>query len=86
MSQPTSSRSGKLLIVILVVAALGVGAAYWWMQGADRGNGPLRLYGNVDIREVQLAFRQPGRLAEMAFDAGDAVRAGARMAALVAQP
>lgn len=86
MSQPTSSRSGKLLIVILVVAALGVGAAYWWMQGANRDNGPLRLYGNVDIREVQLAFRQPGRLAEMAFDEGDAVSAGARMAALDAQP
>jgi HlyD family secretion protein len=46
----------------------------------------LRLYGNVDIREVQLAFRQPGRVMQMAFDEGDAVSAGARLAALDAQP
>jgi HlyD family secretion protein len=46
----------------------------------------LRLYGNVDIREVQLAFRQPGRVTQMAFDEGDAVAAGARMASLDAQP
>ncbi len=86
MSKITSSRAAKPAIVIVAVLALGLGAAYLWMQRADRHTGPLRLYGNVDIREVQLAFRQPGRVAEMAFDEGDAVSAGARMAVLDAQP
>ena len=86
MSKITSSGAAKLAIVIVAVLALGFGAAFFWMQRGDRDTGPLRLYGNVDIREVLLAFRQPGRVAEMAFDEGDAVSAGARMAVLDAQP
>src|SRR3546814_15210402 len=39
-----------------------------------------------DLREVQLAFRQPGRVAEMAIQEGDVVTAGTRMALLDAQP
>ena len=68
----------------LVIVAGGIG--FLWVQRADQDDGLLRLYGNVDIREVQLAFRQPGRVAQMAFDEGDAVGAGARLAALDAQP
>jgi len=85
MSKIASSRAVKLAIVLALVA-LGLGAAFLWTQRAGRSAGPLRLYGNVDIREVQLAFRQPGRVADLAFDEGDVVTAGARMAALDAQP
>ncbi len=80
------SRLVKRLMVLALAALLAVGAALWWTQRAAQDDGVLRLYGNVDIRELQLAFRQPGRVAEMAFDEGDAVTAGARMAALDAQP
>ncbi len=75
----------SLLVVAAVVLVAGV-VAYAWMQHRGDDDGPLRLYGNVDIREVQLAFRQPGRVAQMAFDEGDAVSAGIRMAAIDAQP
>ena len=44
------------------------------------------LYGNVDIRDVELAFRQPGRVQSMAVDEGDAVEAGQLLASLDAQP
>ncbi len=80
------SRAATLTIAIVAVFALGLGAAFLWVQHTEKDTGLLRLYGNVDIREVQLAFRQPGRVAEMAFDEGDAVSAGARLAALDAQP
>jgi HlyD family secretion protein len=40
------------------------------------------LYGNVDIRQVELGFRLAGRLKSMAFDEGQQVRAGAVMAML----
>lgn len=86
MSKIASSRAAKLAIIMMVAFALGLGAAFLWMQRADRGIDPLRLYGNVDIREVQLAFRQPGRVAQMLFDEGDAVSVDARMAVLDAQP
>ncbi len=80
------SSTRKRVIVIAAVAIVALGAGWWWMQRVDRDAGPLLLYGNVDIREVQLAFRQPGRVAQMAFDEGDAVDKGVRMAALDAQP
>ena len=65
----------KLLLLIVVILALGAGA-WAWNRHQDRGqalsNG-LTLYGNVDIRRVSLGFRVPGRLAEMAFEEGDAL-------------
>ena len=75
-----------LAIAAVAVVLVAVGAGLWWQQRTGSQDGVLRLYGNVDIREVQLAFRQPGRVARMAFDEGDAVTAGARMAVLDAEP
>lgn len=85
MKAGTSIRAGKPALVLLGLLALGL-AAVLWARSAEQHDGPLRLYGNVDIREVQLAFRQPGRLAEMIFEEGDAVSAGTRMALLDPQP
>ena len=84
ISDPSASTKRAIAIGVVVIAASGIG--YAWMQRAGGEDGLLRLYGNVDIREVQLAFRQPGRVAEMTFDEGEAVSAGTRMAALDAQP
>lgn len=85
MKAGTSIRAGKPALVLLGLLALGL-AAVLWARSAEQHDGPLHLYGNVDIREVQLAFRQPGRLAEMIFEEGDAVSAGTRMALLDPQP
>ena len=73
----------KQRIAILAVMLALIGGYLWW-QGRP-ADGSI-LYGNVDIREVQLAFRQPGRVTQMAFDEGDSVTAGARLATLDAQP
>ncbi|MFA5521934.1 MAG: secretion protein HlyD [Castellaniella sp.] len=80
-------RSGRFLSVVIAILALAFGGAvtFWLSQDHDREDS-LILYGNVDIREVQLAFRQPGRVAQMAFDEGDTVSAGDQMAMLDAQP
>ncbi len=78
--------TAKRAIAVAFAATVAVGAGWLWLQRAGNEGDVLRLYGNVDIREVQLAFRQPGRVAQMAFDEGDQVTAGARMAALDAQP
>src|SRR5690606_25502962 len=44
--------------------------------------GPLTLYGNVDIREVNLGFRVSGRLESMSREEGDGVAAGEPLAQL----
>lgn len=77
----------RVIVIAAIAIAIAVaGAGLLWLQRTGDADAPLRLYGNVDIREVQLAFRQPGRVAHMMFDEGDAVAAGARMASLDPQP
>lgn len=84
ISGPSSVVKRAIVIAVVVIVAGVIG--FLWMQRTAHDDSLLRLYGNVDIREVQLAFRQPGRVAQMAFDEGDAVTSGTRMAALDAQP
>jgi len=73
-------------VVVIIAIALAAVAGYRWFYSEQGEQGPFRMYGNVDIREVELAFRQPGRLAMTKFDEGAAVKAGALMAELDAQP
>src|SRR5690606_41966966 len=74
----------RIPIVLLVLVVLGGGA---WYLYSDRGeSGPLTLHGNVDIREVDLGFRVPGRLAAMHHEEGDRVSAGQLLAELDDQP
>lgn len=80
---PVAARRALVVVAVIVMAA---GAGLLWMQRAGNDADPLRLYGNVDIREVQLAFRQPGRVSAMMFDEGDVVTQGMRMATLDAGP
>jgi HlyD family secretion protein len=80
------SRAALIRLVLLLVVATAA-AAWWfdaprrlgWVQPAPSG---LTLYGNVDIRQVQLGFRVNGRLAELQVDEGDAVKAGQSIARL----
>lgn len=75
----------RRVAITVVIVVLGGALAFWLSRDHGKSDS-LRLYGNVDIREVQLAFRQPGRVMRMAFDEGDVVRAGERLATLDAQP
>jgi len=79
------AKKARWVVIAVVILALGGALAFWLSRDHGKEN-TLRLYGNVDIREVQLAFRQPGRVLQMAFDEGDAVRASERLAVLDAQP
>lgn len=84
----SSQSSGKMRRIIPVLILIGaIGLLSWWFLLRDQDDDNiLRLYGNVDIREVELAFRQPGRLNLMMFDEGDEVTAGQIMAQLDAEP
>ena len=73
-------------IVIGVGTALGAAAVLgvWGCRGREHGQNPL--YGNVDIREVNLAFRVGGRVADIRVDEGSAVHAGDLIASLDSEP
>ncbi len=82
----------RLRIVIAIVALAVAGGAAWYGGLLDRfGLGHderqgLTLYGNVDIRQVELGFRVSGRLAEMRVEEGDTVKAGDIIAVLDRKP
>lgn len=64
------------LLVVLVVALLAGGAAvalHFFTGRNQGGENDLILYGNVEIREVQLAFEDSGRILHIAVDEGGKV-------------
>ncbi|CAM3815955.1 efflux RND transporter periplasmic adaptor subunit [Bordetella tumulicola] len=72
----------KTLIVVVVVVVLAVvGGAWWYFRDTD-ANGKLSLHGNVDIRQISLAFDGSGRVVELHADEGDRVKAGAVLGVL----
>ncbi len=72
----------KLLIIGVLAIALLIGGLLWWTnRDTDVATG-LTLYGNVDIRQVSLAFDGSGRVAELRAEEGDKVQAGAVLALL----
>ncbi|MBQ0721424.1 MAG: efflux RND transporter periplasmic adaptor subunit [Gammaproteobacteria bacterium] len=74
----------KIAIFIALIVVAGLGSGYWWNL-AHRASTPtnsLVLYGNVDIREVRLAFNGSEHVSEILVDEGDLVQAGQLLARL----
>ena len=71
----------RIAIVALLLTLIG---GYLWWQGRP-ADGSI-LYGNVDIRDVNLAFRVGGRVSEVLVDEGDKVTAGQLLARLDPAP
>ncbi|MDP3459922.1 MAG: secretion protein HlyD [Hyphomonas sp.] len=77
------------IVAAVLVAALVLGRFVVWprLNSAGSGaDGALVLYGNVDIRQVELAFRVSGRLDVVNFEEGDTVSAGDVIAVLDIAP
>lgn len=62
----------KIFAVLGLAAALGAGG-YWYYENHQQ-SGELKLYGNVDIRQVELAFLWPERIKEVLVEEGDVVK------------
>ncbi len=76
----------KKLPIILLLLAAGAATVWHFRSKFATASAPLALYGNVDIRGVDLGFRVSGRLVEVLKDEGDAVVAGDLLARLDSQP
>ncbi len=69
-----------LALAVGVVVAASLGA--WWYAGRHHGPADIVLYGNVDLREVDLAFNDSGRIDTVAVQEGDRVHPGEALARL----
>ena len=71
----------KFWIPALIVVVAAAGSIWWLMQrrGAER---ELVLYGNIDLRQVQLAFNNSERIAAVLVQEGDHIKQGQLLARL----
>ncbi|MBK1881444.1 secretion protein HlyD [Luteolibacter pohnpeiensis] len=74
-------------IIIPLILLVAAGAVGWHFYSKyEAAHEPLKLYGNVDIRGVDLGFRVAGRVQEVIKDEGDPVKKGELLATLDAVP
>lgn len=74
----------KLRFIGILVIAVAIGGGFWFWE-SNRQAGPadaLVLYGNVDIRQVELAFNDSERIADLLVEEGDRVKKGQLLAKL----
>jgi HlyD family secretion protein len=71
-----------LLIAALFVSAGAAAGATWWLVGRDPPARDLLLYGNMDLRQVALAFNNNERIDAVLVQEGDHVHKGDLLARL----
>jgi HlyD family secretion protein len=68
-------RRIAIIVAVLLIAAAAAGAAYWYTRPTQQVQ-QLTLYGNVDLRQVDLAFNGSERIAAVLVQEGDVVHKG----------
>jgi HlyD family secretion protein len=72
-----------MVLIVLLLAAAGAAAGLtWWLTHRESATQDLVLYGNVDLRQVALAFNNSERIADVLVQEGDPVRRGQVLARL----
>lgn len=76
----------KIIIAGIVVMVVIVAITTYWVMNKDEDSvNELILYGNVDIRQVSLAFEGSGRIKALNVQEGDRVQEGQVLAVLDTQ-
>ena len=70
------------VVMILVLAGIATAGSTWWLTGRGVPARDLVLYGNVDLRQVALAFNNSERIAAVLVQEGDRVQRGQVLARL----
>ncbi|NJD62282.1 MAG: HlyD family efflux transporter periplasmic adaptor subunit [Deltaproteobacteria bacterium] len=72
----------KKAVIGAAVLAIAAGTAAWFLLPRDRGDGAIRVSGNIEVTDVDVGFKIPGRVVQRAVDEGMAVSAGQLVARL----
>ena len=72
----------KAIVAALVVLAIGAGIAAWFRFREAKEVGVIRVSGNIEVTDVEVSFKIPGRLLERSVDEGMSVSAGQPVARL----
>jgi HlyD family secretion protein len=81
MTKPSILKLSIWLNALILVVVI----AFVYLRPAPKKS-HITLYGNVDVRLVDIGFRVPGRVSELHYEEGDVVQAGQLMASLEETP
>jgi HlyD family secretion protein len=74
-------RRRLIVVIVVLIAAVGAGA-WWWFNRAGSADSTIVLYGNVEMRDVSVAFPDSGRIARVNVEEGNQVKQGDVIASL----
>lgn len=69
----------KIILILLAIAGIAYGIWYF-NTASETDESHLTLFGNIDIRQVELNFHDPEHIAEMYVQEGDRVKQGQLLA------
>ena len=74
--EPPARSRRRWILIVVALAVLGGLAGLGWLRVAreDTEETHIELMGNIDVRQVNLAFKVDGRIDTLAVDEGDAVK------------
>jgi HlyD family secretion protein len=72
----------RIILILIVLAAVGVAAVYVFRGMGSHQTGRIVVSGNIELTEVNIAFKTAGRLIERTVDEGDGVKKGQIIARL----
>ena len=75
----------NILVALALILVVGIGA-YYLLDLRERKRDGLFLYGNVDVRQVDISFRVAGQINRLLVEEGDQVKAGQLLAQLDKSP
>src|SRR6185295_13722055 len=70
----------KFIVATLVVLLLGTAGVVWSGWFHKEAANVIRLSGNIELTEINVAFKTAGKLVELAADEGAPVRRGMALA------
>jgi len=72
----------RIIVIAGVLVVAGVAAMYAYRSFGRSQNGRIRISGNIELTEINIAFKTAGRLIERNVDEGDNVKKGQILARL----
>ena len=72
----------KKKIIVVFLLLLIIGTSVFFLTRKKKSTNELELYGNIEIRQVDLSFQVSGQISKMLKEEGDYVKKGELMAVL----
>ncbi len=72
----------RIVVLLALVGGIGYGVWYWQFRKPVADDGHLKLFGNIDVRQVELAINGNDRIDCLAVEEGDRIKKGELLARL----